>query len=99
MTLQEALKKVREENLNKQQLEEYHLMLSGLYGDMKIEIGQLKKEKAMFIASRKPEDSIASRKADWEATKSGQRLIEMESYVSATSVMLSSIKSRLYSIY
>lgn len=99
MKLEEALKKVREENLSKQQLEEYHLMLSSLYGDMKIEIGGLKKEKAIFISQRTPEDSIASRKSDFEATKSGQRLIEMESYASATKVMLDSIKSRLYSLY
>ena|ERR1035437_10266548 len=99
MKLQEALTKVREQNLTKQQLEDYHLMLSGLYGEMKIEIGTLKKEKAMFIADRKPEDSIISRKSAFEATKSGQRLIELESYASATSVMLGSIKSRLYSIY
>lgn len=99
MRLDEALKKVREENLTKTELESYHLALSGLHADMKQEIATLKKEKAIFMSQKDTQESIANRKVLWEATTQGQRLLEMIGHAGATSTMLSSLKSRLYSQY
>ena len=97
--LQDTLKKVREENLDKPQLEHYHLILSNLFGDIKREIASLKKERAMFMAGKDTQESIANRKVSWDATPSGQRLLELEGDASATRIMIDSVKSRLYSIY
>lgn len=100
MKLEEALKKVREENLDKQQLENYHLALSGLLSDMKMEVANLEKEQAIFMAKDFGEKmSVADRKVLWKATEKGQRLIEMKGKVSATTTMVGSIKTRLYSVY
>jgi hypothetical protein len=99
MKLEEALKKVREENLTKGELENYHLALSGLLADMKIEVSQLKKEKAMFMVQKEAQESIANRKVSWDATPRGQRLLEMIGNAGATKTMVDSIKSRLYTIY
>lgn len=99
MELAEALKKVREDNLTKTELEGYHLSLSGLLADMKLEVASLKKEKAIFMAGKAQGESIANRKVAWEATKQGQRLLEMIGHVGATKTMLDSLKSRLYSQY
>ncbi len=99
MKLEEALKKVREENLDKQQLENYHLALSGLLADMKIEVASLEKEKAIFMSRKEAGQSVADRKTEWGGTSQGQRLIEMKGKVSATTTMVGSIKTRLYSIY
>lgn len=108
LKLDEAFKKIREEDLDKQTLEHYHLALSGLLSDMKIEVATLKKEKALFMHDytrpmtsngKELRISVAQAKIEWESTKSGQRLIEMEGNVSATNTMVGSIKTRLYSIY
>ena len=100
MKLVEAIKKVREEDLSKEQLEKYHLLLSGLLFDMKQEVASLEKEQAIFMAKDFGKDlSVADRKVMWKATQQGQRLIEMKANVSSTNTMVGSIKTRLYSIY
>lgn len=99
MKLEEAILKIREENLSKDQLEKYHQALSGLLYDMKQEVASLEKEKAIFMAKKEVGQSIADRKAEWGGTQSGQRLIEMKAKVSGTSTMVGSIKTRLYSVY
>lgn len=100
MKLEEAIKKIREENLTKDELEKYHLSLSGLLYDMKQEVASLEKAEALFMAKDFGEKmSVADRKVLWKATQQGQRLIEMKANVSSTNTMVGSIKTRLYSIY
>src|ERR1035437_8690772 len=100
MKLDEAiLLKIREENLSKDELEKYHLALSGLLYDMKLEVATLEKAKAIFMAKKEAGQSVADRKTEWGGTQQGQRLIEMKANVSGTSTMVGSIKKRLYSIY
>jgi hypothetical protein len=99
MKLQEVLQKVREEDLGREDLENYHLALSNLFGEIKREMASLKKERALFMAGKAPEESVACRKVYWDATPSGQRLFELEGDASATKIMIDSVKSRLYSIY
>lgn len=98
MKLIDLLKEVREDHLTKTQLEDYHTKLSALFGDIQLEIADLKKKKAMFEASD-PNDSVAKMKVRWKATPEGQRLIELEGYARATNTQLRSLKNRLYSIY
>lgn len=99
MKLEEAILKIREENLSKDMLEKYHLALSSLLYDMKQEVASLEKEKAIFMAKKEAGQSVADRKTEWGGTPSGQRLLEMKGKVSGTSTMVGSIKTRLYSIY
>lgn len=101
MNLLETLKAVREENLTKTQLEAYHTILSGLYGDIQIEIAELKKAKAIFFVEYDKENATPDVKIKriWDASEKGQRLMTLESYAKATRTQLQSLKSRLYSSY
>lgn len=97
--LLDTLKAVREKNLNKQQLEEYYDLLSVYAVDIKLQMAELEKEKAIYIANKKDEGlSIASCEAEWKANERGQRLIELKHYSLATSIQLKSIKNRIYSL-
>lgn len=98
-TLLEMLKAVREENLSKDSLENYHTTLSGLYGDIQIEIAGLKKDKAIFFIEADQALPDVKIKRLWDASEKGQRLIDLESYAKATRVQLLSLRNRLYSTY
>lgn len=98
MTLLEVLEKVKEVGLSKQDLEHYHLQLSTLYGQLSLEIADLKKQKAVAMLTG-PEKSVAQRKIEFDVTKEGQRLIELDGYARASKTMLSSLKSRMYNFY
>lgn len=95
MKLVDLLQSVKEENLTKTQLEDYHTALSGMAADLAVEIAELKKEKAMFEAGD-PNSSIAKMKVLWKATEKGQRLLLLEGYMKATNTQLRSLKNRLY---
>lgn len=89
---------IKEESLTKDKLESYHKAISELYAQMHLEVGQLKKKRGMFMLKHPELTGVAMKRA-WEGSEDGQRLIELESYVKATSTQLSSLKSRLFSIY
>jgi hypothetical protein len=96
--LTDLFQAVKEENLNKYQLEQYHKELSDLYSQMFIELGEVKKRKAIFLAnSTLP--TTAAKKIAWEASEDGQREIELKSFVKATAAQRDSLKSRLYAMY
>ena len=99
MTLQELITAIKDDKLDKYQLESYHSELCQLKSQLSLELGDLKKEKALFMVRREKGDSIASRKEEWDATPRGQRKFEIESYISSTKALTDSIRSRLYSIY
>lgn len=99
MNLSEAIKSVREENLTKSQLENYHSQMSLLLAEMQIEASELEKDEAMFLVEREASESVISRKVSWKATQGGQRLIVLKRYISAVKTLLGSIKNRLYLIY
>jgi hypothetical protein len=99
MKLIEVLKKVREENLTKEQLEDYFTQLSGLFADLQIEMAELEKEEAIFMAqARDIEISVAQKKIMWKSQVSGQRLIMLKRYSTATNTMLRSLKNRIYAL-
>lgn len=96
-TLAEILKSVREENLSRGALEKYEQALAGIYADYMLEIGALKKERALFILERtNPETPDVKIKRLWDAGTPGQRLIELEANVKAVSTMTRSVRSRIY---
>lgn len=99
MTLSELILAVKEQNLSKDQLEGYRNQMSDLFAQMMIECADIEKEEALFMNAKSDDQSVAERKIQWKATESGQRLIVLKRYATATKEMLNSLKSRLYSIY
>lgn len=100
MQLLELFNQIKEEKLSKDQLESYHSQLSHMFADMKIEYADLEKEEAMFFYERTSKEvTDISIKRIWKASKSGQRMILLKAYIGATTTILQSLKSRLYTIY
>ncbi len=99
MTLQALITAVKEQNLSKDQLEQYRDQMSQLFAQMQLEMAEIEKKEAIFMGNKTSEDSVATMKVYWKATNEGQRLIELKRYALATKEMLNSLKSRLYSIY
>jgi hypothetical protein len=99
MTLTELILAVKEQNLDKDQLEGYRNQLSDLYAQMQIEMAEIEKLEALFMNGKDERESVAQRKITWKATEKGQRLIVLKRYCLAVKELLNSLKSRLYSIY
>lgn len=108
MNLRELLEAVKEKNLGKQALEDYHTELTSLYAQMMLEMSELEKKEAVFFLEEKdlykgindsktPTD--VSVKRMWRGSPNGQRLIELKNYEKATSKILTSLKNRMYSQY
>lgn len=103
--LQQLIEKVKEENLTKTQLEQYHTEITYLDNLMRMEIAPLEKEEAQFFIRHNTGEINGQRAPDilmkrlWRATEKGQRQIELSHYLKVTPKLLQSIKTRLYSIY
>ncbi len=95
MRLLDLFKEVEESNLSKEQLEQYYSELSMLSAKISLEIATLKKAEGMFMGE-KVEQPAVQRKRDWRASTEGQRLIDLEGYKKASSLVLDSIKTRIY---
>jgi hypothetical protein len=99
MTILELLEKVKEKNLDKYQLEDYHSQISSLFAKLQLEMADIEKEEAMFMGKDFGEKmSVADRKVQWRVTQRGQRLIELKRYTLACKELLNSLKSRIYSL-
>ena len=98
MTLKELFIQVKDENLNKYQLEDLHQKLSSLRSEMRLELANITKKKAIYMLSS-PDLTVAQRKINWQGTEEGQREIDLKAWIGATGDNLNSIKSRLYSNY
>ena len=100
MKLIELLNAVKDQKLDKEELEKYRDSLASLFAEMQIEIADLEKlEAKYFIANREDKKSDISIKREWRVTEEGQRLIVLNRYVKAVSKVIDSLKSRLYSLY
>lgn len=99
MTLIELIQKVKEKNLDKTQLEDYHSQISSLYAQMMLEMADLEKDEAIFMGKDFGEKmSVADRKVMWKVTEKGQRLIVLKRYQLACKELLNSLKSRIYTL-
>jgi len=93
---------VKEKNLTRDQLENYHQELTQMYAAIMVEIAGLKKDRPFFFDEYEKAHEKTSEvriEREWQKSEKGQRLILLEAYVKATSKVLSSLKSRLFSIY
>lgn len=98
MTILELLKKVKEEDLDREMLEKYRDALANVASDIQIELGKYQKAEAMFMYQKKDGQSVADRKYEWKATTEGQRLIELKNYSTAAKIQLKSLRDRIFDI-
>lgn len=94
----ETIKAVKDENLDKGQLEHYHKILCELKGEMKLELAGILKKKALFLGNN-PDWTVAQRRINWGMTEEGQREIDLKAYIGAVNSNLEGTKARLFSIY
>lgn len=99
MTLHELTTAVKEQNLNKYQLEHYHSELCGLKAQLKQEFAELKKKEAIYLLGREAGESVTSRKISWNASPTGQRKFDIEGYIGTTTALIEGVKARLYNQY
>ena len=97
-TLKELIEAVKEQTLDRAQLEAYRDTMLDLFSKMMWEIADLEKKEALFMNGKSDDQSVADRKVRWKATGDGQRLIELKRYATATNKMLDSLKSRVYNL-
>lgn len=98
MILLELIKKVNEKQLSKEQLEGYRDELANLYALMQLELADIRKAKAFYFVDKREKTDVGTER-NWAITKEGQREVELSHYCKATEKILSSLKSRLYSVY
>ncbi len=98
MKLLELFQKVNDRELSRENLEAYRDELVALFCQMQIELATLKKQEAMYLLENKKETAVETTRV-WDATKEGQRLIELRYYSKATEKMVSSLKDRIYKLY
>lgn len=94
MKLNELIVAVKEKNLTREQLEAYSDQMSSLFAEIQLEMADLEKFEAQWMAEL--EGTVASVKVKWKATKEGQRLIVLKRYALATKEMINSLKSRTF---
>lgn len=96
ISLKDLILAVKEQNLTKEQLELYHDQLSNLFAEIMMEMADLEKEEALFLEVQGEDKSAISKKINWKATPSGQRLIVLKRYALAAKELINSLKSRTY---
>lgn len=94
--LEQLISAVKEENLSKEQLEDYFKEMTDLKVGILMERSKLEKEEALFMAGKTTEESVSEKKVAWKSTESGQRLIELKLYTTVTANLLSSLKTRIF---
>lgn len=95
-SLVEVIQSVKEENLTRDSLERYYEMVTLLISQLYLEIGTAKKQRAVFMGGKLPEESVAARKIEWEKSEEGQKLIDRENQVLSAKSLAASLKSRIY---
>lgn len=97
-TLSSLIEAVKEKNLTKSQLEEYHSELTQLFAQIHLELAVLEKAEAMYLSNHAEKTDVAA-KRKWQGLEQGQRLIELKHYSKAVEKLLSSLKNRMYAMY
>lgn len=97
MKLTDLIIAVKDENLTKEQLEDYYSMACQLRTDIAMSLADYLKKEALFMAN-KTEGTVASKKVEWKGSVDGQRLLELKSYMTAIKSLLEGVKSRIYSL-
>lgn len=94
-TIQDIILGIEEGNLTKEQLEDYSSMLDILGAKLELQLGDIEKSEAMFLADC-GEKTRAGATTKWEATTLGQNEISLKRQLRAISKLASSVKTRIY---
>lgn len=95
MDIKSLIKAVREQNLLKDQLENYYTELTALYAEMSLRIADLEKEEALYL-NECGEKTRAGAERLWNATDAGQEQITLKHNLRAIEKLASSVKHRIY---
>ena len=95
MKISDLAKKVKEGNLDKYAIEQYHTELTSLYVEMETAMADLEKKEAIYL-NECGEKTRAGAERIWYATKEGQEMIELKHNLRASEKLLSSLKHRIY---
>ena len=96
MNLPDLLQKVREEALNKTDLESLYTEFLNLYSHTELRIGELEKREAMYLENNR-EKPVAHSKRSWNAQNEGQELITLKRQSKVLEKQLSAVKHRIFS--
>jgi len=96
MKLQELIQQVKDENLDKTQLEDYYSLACQLRTDISMALADYQKREAIFMLNH-TDAPVASKKVAWKGSEDGMRLIELKAYNTAIRSVLDGLKSRIYS--
>ena len=86
---------IKEENLTKDKLEELSSMLDILCAEIELELAEVEKKEAMFLANC-GEKTRAGAITKWESSEDGQNEISLKRNLRAVSKLSSSVKTRIY---
>jgi len=97
----ELINSVKENNLTKDQLEEYRDKMSTTFAEIQLELADLEKMEAVFFAQKHQDLSLTdvAIKRQWKAGEFGQRAIDLKAWSKGIEKLLASLKSRLYSMF
>ena len=98
ISISQLAKSIKEQNLSRDQLENYFTELSSLYAEMEIRMGELEKEQAIFL-NECGEKTRAGAETKWDATSKGQESITIKHNLRALSKLISSVRHRVISVY
>lgn len=95
MTLQALITSIKEDKLDKFQMEHYHTELTYLYTDFCTRMAELEKKEALYLNTSE-EKTRAGAERKWYALPEGQEMITLKHNLRATEKLLSSLKHRIY---
>lgn len=95
MDIKTIINEIKESNLTKDKLEEYSSMLDILCAEYELELADVEKAEAMFLADC-GEKTRAGATTLWEASDLGQKEITLKRQLRAISKLASSVKTRIY---
>lgn len=101
-SLKRLIEAVKEQGLTRTQLENYRDEMTSLFGDMALAMADCEKAEAVYFIvqkNREPDKSDVAIKRLWNVTEQGQRQIDLKHGLKALEKLLSSIRSRIFSIY
>lgn len=98
MKLQDLIIAVKEQNLSKDQLEQYYSDMANLYAEYQLRLADIRKQKAIFFIKQPEKTSIATERK-WQATDLGLEEIDFSHSNKALEKLIGSLKSRIYNVY
>lgn len=93
--IQDIISGIKEGNLTKDQLEDYSSMLDILCAEYELQLADIEKEEAMFLASCEVKTRSGA-ETIWSSMPAGQKEIELKRNIRAVSKLASSVKTRIY---